>query len=140
MLCRGGVTFVNKMDQFIWGAQSVDNTPSDLNSESDAFNFHRLLRISRRSEASIKEYARRKIRCGRAAIKGGGRPTRLLPQAKMLLVPISFFSSDRSIMLRKVLYFYWATCFTLRGHCTHIDLLWFLFLVCRICPLIQEHF
>ena len=33
MLCRGGVTFVNKMDQFIWGAQSVDNTPSDLNSE-----------------------------------------------------------------------------------------------------------
>ena len=31
MLCRGGVTFVNKMDQFIWGAQSVDNTPSDLN-------------------------------------------------------------------------------------------------------------
>ena len=33
MLCRGGVTFVNKMDQFIWGAQSVDNTPSDLNSK-----------------------------------------------------------------------------------------------------------
>ena len=33
MLCRGGVTFVNKMGQFMWGAQSVDNTPSDLNSE-----------------------------------------------------------------------------------------------------------
>ena len=33
VLCRGGVTFVNKMDQFIWGAQYVGNTPSDLNSE-----------------------------------------------------------------------------------------------------------
>ena len=33
MLCRGGVTFVDKMDQFIWRAQSVDNTPSDLNSQ-----------------------------------------------------------------------------------------------------------
>ena len=27
------------------------------------------------------------------AIKGSGRPTRLLPHAKMLLVPIGFFSS-----------------------------------------------
>ena len=33
MLCRSGVTFVDKMDQFIRRAQSVDNTPSDLNSE-----------------------------------------------------------------------------------------------------------
>ena len=33
MLCRGAVTFEDKMDQFIWRAQSVDNTPSDLNSE-----------------------------------------------------------------------------------------------------------
>ena len=33
MLCRNGVTFVDKMDQFIRRAQSVDNTPSDLNSE-----------------------------------------------------------------------------------------------------------
>ena len=33
VLCRGGVTFVDKMDQFIWRAQSVDNTLSDLNSE-----------------------------------------------------------------------------------------------------------
>ena len=34
MLCRGGVTFVDKMDQFIiWRAQSVDNTPSDQNSK-----------------------------------------------------------------------------------------------------------
>ena len=27
------------------------------------------------------------------AIKGGGRPTRLLPHAKMLLIPIKFFFS-----------------------------------------------
>ena len=27
------------------------------------------------------------------AIKGGGRPTRLLPHAKMLLIPIKFFLS-----------------------------------------------
>ena len=33
MLCRSGVPFVDKMDQSIQRAQSVDNTPSDLNSE-----------------------------------------------------------------------------------------------------------
>ena len=33
VICRGDVTFVDKMDQFIWRAQSVDNTPFDLNSE-----------------------------------------------------------------------------------------------------------
>ena len=33
-----------------------------------------------------------------------------------------------------------AACFSLRGRGTHIDLLWFLFLVDRICPLMQEHF
>ena len=33
MLCRSGVTFVDKMDQFIGRAQSVDNTLYDLNSE-----------------------------------------------------------------------------------------------------------
>ena len=33
VLCRSGITFVDKMDQFIWRAQSVDNMPSDLNSE-----------------------------------------------------------------------------------------------------------
>ena len=31
VLFRSGVTFVDKMDQFIRRAQSVDNTPSDLN-------------------------------------------------------------------------------------------------------------
>ena len=29
VLCRSGVTFVDKMDQFIRRAQSVDNKPSD---------------------------------------------------------------------------------------------------------------
>ena len=48
-------------------------------------------------------------------------------------------------MLWKVLHLYWANvilaaCFTLRGHDTHIDLLWLLFLVGRICPLILAHF
>ena len=33
MLCTSGVLFVDKMDQFIRRAQSVDNTPYDLNSE-----------------------------------------------------------------------------------------------------------
>ena len=33
MLCRSGVTFVDKMDQFIRRAQFVNNTPSDLSSE-----------------------------------------------------------------------------------------------------------
>ena len=37
-------------------------------------------------------------------------------------------------MLWKVLHVYRAACFTLRGHCTHIDLLWLLFLVGRIFP------
>ena len=33
VLCRSGINFVDKMDQFIWRTESVDNTPSDLNSE-----------------------------------------------------------------------------------------------------------
>ena len=61
------------------------------------------------------------------AMKGGDRPTRLLPYAKMLLVPKTFFS------LLWVDYAPegsgYAANFTLRGHGTHIDLLWFLFLV-----------
>ena len=53
MLFVSGVMFVDKMDQFIRRAQSVDNTPSDLNSEYSVqrcvqINFHRL-RLSRRS-------------------------------------------------------------------------------------------
>ena len=47
--------------------------------------------------------------------------------------------------IRKVLHFQranviLAACFTLRGHGTHFDLPRFLFLVCRICPLMQEKF
>ena len=54
-------------------------------------------------------------------IKGGGRPTRLLPHAKMLLIPIKFFFSlcwidyalegSANVIL--------AACFILRGHGTH---------------------
>ena len=33
VLCRSGITFVDKMDPFIWRAQSLDNMLSDLNSE-----------------------------------------------------------------------------------------------------------
>ena len=33
VLCRTCITFVEKMDQFIPRALSLDNTPSDLNSE-----------------------------------------------------------------------------------------------------------
>ena len=33
VLCGSGITFVDKMDQFIRRAQSVDNMPSDGNSE-----------------------------------------------------------------------------------------------------------
>ena len=51
VLCRSGVAFVDKMDQFIRRAQSVDNTPSDLNSEYSLKRCVQLshLRISRRS-------------------------------------------------------------------------------------------
>ena len=59
----------------------------------------------------------------------------------MLLVPIIFFSSGGQIMLWRILSFdltdvIFAACFTLRGHDTHIDFLWVLFLVGRIGPLI----
>ena len=82
------------MDKFIQKALSVDNTPSDLNSE------YSIKRCVQRSlhvfasaiKASIKGYATQKLWCGWSAnIKGGCRPTQLLPHAKMLLVPISFF-------------------------------------------------
>ena len=38
--------------------------------------------------------------------KRGGRPTRLLPHAKILLMPIELFLSARQIMLWKVLHLY----------------------------------
>ena len=80
------------------------------------------------------------------AIKRGGRPARHLPHAKIRLVPISFFlcwvdyaleGSTFSIHWANVIL---AACFTLRGHGIHIDLLWSLSMVGRICPLRQEHF
>ena len=33
VLCRGCVSFVNKMEQFVQRAQSIENTPSDQSSE-----------------------------------------------------------------------------------------------------------
>ena len=63
--------------------------------------------------------------------------TRLLPCAKMLLVPANIFSY-RWIMLWRGLHFDWtnyvifAACFMLRGRDTHIDFLRLLFLVSMI--------
>ena len=55
MLCRNCVKFVDKMDQFIRRAQSLDNTPSDLNSEYSVKRCVQLspspVRMSRRSES-----------------------------------------------------------------------------------------
>ena len=39
-------------------------------------------------------------------IKEGGRPTRLLPHAKILLIPIELFLSAGQIMLWNVLHLY----------------------------------
>ena len=67
----------------------------------------------------------------------------LTKMLKMTLrVPISFFPSGGEIMLGRVLSLdltnvIFAACFTVRGHDTHIDFLWVLFLVGRIGPLIQ---
>ena len=57
----------------------------------------------------------------------------------MLLVPISFFLLAGRLCFGRVLSFYltnviFAACFTLRGHDTHIDFLYVLFLVGRIGP------
>ena len=49
VLCRSCVTFVDKMDQFIRRARSVDNTPSYLNSEYSVKRCVHRLRISHRS-------------------------------------------------------------------------------------------
>ena len=76
-------------------------------------------------EESIKGYASRKLWCGWATIKGGGRPTWRLPHARMLLVPISFFPllgrlcSGRFYIFTEQNNVILAACFTLRGHGTH---------------------
>ena len=97
VLIRSSVIFIDNMDQFIRRAQSVDNTPSDLNSEYSVkrcvqLNFHRL-RISRRSiyQRICHPKASMWMSRNKGGGKRGGRPTRLLPHAKMLPVPISLF-------------------------------------------------
>ena len=75
--------------------------------------------------------------------RGSVGNTRVLPRAKMLLVPMIFFPCGYIIYW--VVCFDWvnvifAACFILRGHDTHIDFLRLLFLVGMICPLMQEHF
>ena len=93
VLCRSGITFVDKMDQFIWRAQSVDKLYavwSKLRIFCKAM--HSTFTVFASAiEESIKGYATQNLWCGWAAIKGGGRPTRLLPHTKVLLVPIRFF-------------------------------------------------
>ena len=94
MLCRSDVAFVDKMDQFIRRAQSVDNKPSDLTQNillSDAFNFNRLRRsLHQPSKGQSKDMPPESFDVDEPAIKGGGRPRRLLVHAKMLFVSISF--------------------------------------------------
>ena len=73
-------------------------------------------------EASIKGYATRKLRCGWAAVKRVGMPSRILPHAKMLLFPIRFF------LCLKGSTFSLSKCdFSCLFHTdgAHIDLLWF---------------
>ena len=92
-------------------------------------------RFDRRQELHLRVFI---------AIKGGGRPTRLLLYAKMLLVPISFF-------LCWVDYALEGSTFSLSkcdfSRLFHTERSWHtyrfnvvLFLVSRICPLMQEHF
>ena len=70
--------------------------------------------------------------------------TRLLPRAKMLLVPMNISLTGRLcsggvyILTEQTSV---AACFMLRGRDTHIDFLWLLFLVdMMICPLMQVAF
>ena len=99
VLCRSGVTFVDKLmkDQFFRTAQPVDNKPSDLNSE---YSVKRCVQLSpssmhQPSKRLSKNRPPESFDVDKPAIKGGGRPTRLLPHAKMLLVTIiiMFFAS-----------------------------------------------
>ena len=55
MLCRSGITFVDKMDQFIWRAQSVDNMLSDLNSE---YSVKRCVQLSPSSHQPSKSLSK----------------------------------------------------------------------------------
>ena len=81
-----------------------------------------------------------------AVCKGGSLGnTWVLPRAKMMLVPMNFFSSGRIcsggfFILTEQTCIIFAACFILRGLEKHIDFLRFMFLVGIICPLMQEHF
>ena len=71
--------------------------------------------------------------------------TWVLPRAKMMLVPMNFFSSGRIcsggfFVLTEQTCIIFAACFILRGLEKHVDFLRFMFLVGIICPLMQEHF
>ena len=84
-------------DQFFRTAQPVDNKPSDLNSE---YSVKRCVQLSpssmhQPSKRLSKNRPPESFDVDKPAIKGGGRPTRLLPHAKMLLVTIiiMFFAS-----------------------------------------------
>ena len=55
MLCTNGVLFVDKMDQFIRRAQSVDNTPYDLNSE---YSVKRCVQLSPSSHQPAKRLSK----------------------------------------------------------------------------------
>ena len=56
VLCRSGVIFEDKMDQFIRRAQSVANTPSDLNSEYSVVK--RCVQLSPSSHQSSKRLSK----------------------------------------------------------------------------------
>ena len=55
MLCTSNVLLVDKMDQFIRRAQSVDNTPYDLNSE---YSVKRCVQLSLSSHQPSKRLSK----------------------------------------------------------------------------------
>ena len=77
-------------------------------------------------------------------LKGGGRPTRSLLHAKMLLVPIRFFLYWVDYDLEGSTFSLSKCDFSRLFHTERswhtYRFTWFLFLADRICPLMQEHF
>ena len=75
-----------------------------------------------------------------------GRPTRFFPHAKMLLVPIKFvFSLLGRLCSGRLIYIFTEKCdfsrlFHTERHTYRLTVVLNLFLVDRICPLMQEHF
>ena len=90
--CRSGVTFVDKlmMYQFIRRAQSVDDKPSDVNSEYFATRCVQLSPSSHQpSKRLLKDMPPESFDVDELAIKEGGRPTRI----QILLVSMFFASA-----------------------------------------------